>query len=35
MHLVVNRMHLVVDLLPTSILTDRSYVGHIFINSIF
>jgi hypothetical protein len=28
-------VRLVVDLRPTSVLTDWSYVGHIFINSIF
>jgi hypothetical protein len=40
-HLHIHHIHLVVDLPPTSVLTDRflksiwSYVGHIFINSIF
>jgi hypothetical protein len=28
-------IHLVIDLRPTSILTDMSYVGHIFIISVF
>jgi hypothetical protein len=28
-------IHLVVNLGPISVLTDRLYVGHIFINSVF